>query len=124
MKSFKTSFFVVLILMTGNCWGYGSSGGSTSCKKPQFSNFVPPHNSEVAPGSQFSFMVSRANPDTIQVKVEQQSVKTTVTPKSNVYMVTGKLPDNLKGTYARINITASGATRCKGSSGWLVKITE
>ncbi|MBE0436131.1 MAG: hypothetical protein IBX56_10035, partial [Methylomicrobium sp.] len=40
------------------------------------------------------------------------------------YEVSGNLPENLNDTYARIAISADGRNRCKGTGGWLVKITD
>jgi hypothetical protein len=47
-----------------------------------------------------------------------------VTPKKDGFQVTGKLPDSLKGAFAKINIEARGANQCEGSAGWLVKVTK
>lgn len=125
MKFNKFAILFCFILSAGTCWGYGgTSSGTASCKKPQFSNFIPPNHAEVAPGSDFSLEVSRADPATIQVTVKQQPVAVTVTPKNNTFQVTGRLPENLKGTYARIDVSASGSKRCQASGGWLVKISD
>jgi len=60
----------------------------------------------------------------IQVTVKQQPVDVNVTSKNKVFQVTGSLPENLRDTYARIQISASGPNRCKGTAGWLVKISK
>ncbi len=125
MRNPKIWLLFAFMLVTGTCWGYGGGGGgSTSCKKPQFGQFDPPNRAEVPPGSQFSLQISYVNPDTIRVTVRQQPVEVTITPKNKRYLVTGVLPEAIKGTFARINVSASGANRCQGSTGWLVKITE
>ena len=83
------------------------------------------NNSEVAPKSTFSFYASAATyPNSIKVTIKGQSIPVTVTPKYQGFQVTGRLPDTLKGTYARINITAKGPNQCEGSDGWLVKVSE
>lgn len=116
---------IAAILVAANSWGYGSGGGgSSACDKPLFGHFEPPNHSEVAPGSQFSFVVSRVKPDSIQVTVKGEPVEISVAPKGGGFLVVGELPQGLKDTFARINITASGPDRCKGADGWLLKITK
>jgi len=125
MKSHHTLWMLALMLATGNVWAYGSSSGTKACSKPKFSEFSPVNNAEVAAKSAFSFLASAGtNPDSIHVTVKDQPVAVTITAKSPGFVVTGKLPENLKGTFARISISADGPNQCKGSDGWLVKIAE
>ena len=125
MKSHHTLWILALMLATGNVWAYGSSSSTKSCSKPKFSEFSPVNNAEVAAKSAFSFLASAGtNPDSINVTVKDQPVAVTITAKNKSFEVTGKLPDGLKGTFARITITADGPNKCKGSDGWLVKIAE
>jgi hypothetical protein len=113
--------------MCGDVWAYdapkGGSGASDICTKVKFSEFTPPHNSEVPAKSAFSFFATEAtHPKTFKVTVKGLSVPVTVTPKPQGYLVSGKLPDSVKGTFARINITAKGLNQCDASDGWLIKI--
>jgi len=126
MKSYKPLWILMLMIATSNVWAYGSSSSSKkACNKPKFSEFVPANNAEVAAKSAFSFVASAStNPDSIIVTIRDQPVAVTVTPKNQGFQVTGKLPDTLKGNFARISITADGPNQCKGSDGWLVKIIE
>lgn len=123
-------FFWVLagMIATQNVWAYGSSGGGSSrkvCDKLEFSEFNPADKANVSVGSEFSFKASlKINPDRIKVNVKDQPVAVTVTPVNLGYQVKGKLPESLKGTYARIAIIAEGVDKCQGSSGWLVNITD
>lgn len=62
------------------------------------------------------------NPDTIKVSVKKIPVEVTINKENNAYSVSGKLPESLTGTYARIKIDANGTNNCKGSDGWLLNI--
>ena len=125
MKTIKLFSILALGLFSAQVLAYGSSSSSKSCTKPQFSEFAPVDKATVAPQSAFSFMASSAtNPKSIVVDVKKQAVAITVTPKAQGYEVSGKLPNNLKGTTARINITAESPSNCKGSDGWLINISE
>ena len=128
MKLQNILWIAILLIIPANVWAYGDSSSSTEtgiCKQLNFSDFTPVNNAEVAPGSAFSFFASgAAYPNSIKVTIKGQSVPVTVTPKKDGFQVTGKLPDSLKGTFAKINIEARGANQCEGSAGWLVKVTE
>ena len=126
MKLYKTLWILTLIIATSNAWAYGSSSSTKkACNKPKFSEFMPANNAEVAAKSAFSFVASaNTNPESIMVTVKNQPVTVTVTPKNQGFQVTGKLPDTLTGTVARISIAADGPSQCKGSDGWLVKIIK
>ena len=122
----KGVLFLCCFFFTGTVLAYGSSSSTkTACKKPKFSDFVPEKMAEVAPQSGFSFMASAATkPETIAVSVKKVAVDINVDKKGSKYLVTGNLPESLKGTHARIAITAMGPKSCKGKDGWLVKITD
>ncbi len=126
MKAYKTLWILTLIIVSSNVWAYGSSSSSKkACDKPKFSDFSPINNAEVATKSAFSFIASaNTNPDSIIVTVKNQPIEVTVTPKNQSFLVTGTLPDALKGDFARISIAADGPNQCKGTDGWLVKIIE
>lgn len=128
MKLQHILWIAILFIIPANVWAYGDSSSSTDtgiCKKLNFSDFTPVNSAEVAPRSAFSFFASgAAYPNSIKVTIKGQSVPVTVTPKKDGFQVTGKLPDSLKGTFAKINIEARGANQCEGSAGWLVKVTE
>lgn len=119
-------WIAILLIIPANVWAYGDSSTDTgSCNKLNFSDFTPVNSAEVAPQSAFSFFASgAAYPNSIKVTIKGQTVPVTVTPKQDGFRVTGKLPDSLKGTFAKINIEARGANQCEGRAGWLVKVTE
>jgi hypothetical protein len=126
MKLQNILWIAILLIIPANVWAYGDSSTDTAiCNKLNFSDFTPVNSAEVAPQSAFSFFASgAAYPNSIKVTIKGQSVPVTVTPKKDGFQVTGKLPDSLKGTFAKINIEARGANQCEGSAGWLVKVTE
>jgi hypothetical protein len=129
MKLKNILWVAAVLVIPANVWAYGdpnSSGSGTGmCKKVNFSEFSPPNNSEVGPHSEFSFYASESTyPKSIKVTIKGQSVPVTVTEKQGGYKVSGKLPDTLKGAYAKINIDARGVNQCEVSNGWLIKVTE
>jgi hypothetical protein len=109
----------------GTVWAYGDSagGGSSEGCKAKFSQFTPANNAEVAAKSAFSFFASDGTDQkTIAVKIKGESVPVTIVPKHQGYLVSGKLPDSVKGTFARINITAKALSPCEATDGWLLKV--
>ena len=126
MKLRNILWVAVVLIIPGNVWAYGESGVDTGiCKKLNFSDFTPVNSAEVAPQSAFSFFASgAAYPNSIKVTIKGQTVPITVTPKGEGFKVTGKLPDTVKGAFAKINIDARGVNQCEVSGGWLVKVTE
>ena len=108
--------------------GYGSSGGSSSkksCKPPKLIQYAPAHLSVVSFNSDFSIEVSDlTNPKSIEVSVKDLPVDVTITETKKGYLLSGKLPESLKGTFARVEIRATGTNKCKLSEGWLLNIQE
>jgi uracil DNA glycosylase len=129
MKLQNIIWIAAVLVIPANVWAYGdnssSGSGSGMCKKVNFSEFSPVNNSVVAPRSEFSFYASESTfPKSIKVTIKGQSVPITVIQKQSGYKVSGKLPDSLKGVYAKINIDARGAAQCEVSDGWLIKVTQ
>ena len=114
----------MLMIATSNFWAYGSSN-KKACKKPNFSEFTPVNNAQIATKSAFSVITSsNTNPESIIVTIKDQPIAVTITPKNQGFQVSGTLPDTIKGGFARINITADGPNQRKGNTAWLVKIIE
>jgi len=129
MKLQNILWVAIVLVIPANVWAYGdnnsSGSGTGACKKVNFSEFSPVNNSEVAPQSDFSFYASESTfPKSIKVTIKGQSIPVTVIEKQTGYKVSGKLPDTLKGAFAKINIDARGINQCEVSDGWLVKVTE
>ena len=127
MKRYNTLWILVLMFVANSAWAYGGGSSSTkACDKPKFSDFAPAENAEVSPGTAFSFTASKNTyPNTIKVSVKDHSVAVKSDKKSDgTFAVTGRLPATVKSAYARITIAADAQSNCKGSGGWLVKISE
>jgi len=116
----------------GHVWAYDASPNSSTtdpCNQVILSAFTPPsfsqdkNNVEVAPKSDFSFLISKtANSENITVKIKDEKVPISVTPISNGYLVKGKLPATIKGAFIRVNIFAKGPNNCDRTDGWLLKV--
>lgn len=127
MKSQHTLWIIILMILNGNVWAYGGGSGSSTkaCNKPKFSEYTPVNNTVVAEKSAFSFFASSSTyPESIKVSIKDHAIPITITPKNSGFQVTGVLPNLPKGSYTRINIAAEGLNKCKGSGGWLVKVSE
>ena len=131
----KVLWLVVAMVAYSNgntAWAYGSGPAANTadpCLKVVVSGFNPPpfsretNNTEVNPGSDFSFLISReAKKNTIKVSVKGESIPTTMTPHQNGMLVKGKLPPEIKGKYIRVEIAAKGPNECDRIDGWLLKI--
>jgi hypothetical protein len=127
MKLRNVLWVAIALIIPGNvlAYGNGSDGGTGMCKAMTFSEFNPVNTAEVAPRSDFSFFASAAtNPKSIKVTIKDESVPVTVTPKRDGFEASGKLPDSLKGTFAKVMIQAKGANQCEHTGGWLLKVTK
>lgn len=125
MKRYNNLWILALMIVANTSWAYGGGSSSTkACDKPKFTEYVPAENAQVAAGSAFSFTASKNTyPSTIKVSVKDQAVAVTTDKKNDgTFSVNGKLPASVKGTYARIAISADAQSNCKGSGGWLVKV--
>ena len=128
MKTCNFLWMFILLIFSTTLWAYGggSSSSTKACIKPKFTEFSPADKSEVAAKSVISFVASEdANPESIKVTAKELPVALTITPENEgSFLVTGNLPETLKDTFARISISAEGHNKCKGTGGWLVKITQ
>jgi len=127
MKFQNVLWAAVILIVPGMVWAYGDGGGSNTAVTcaAKLSKFTPANNSEVAPKSDFSFSASAATvSNSIKVTIKGLSVPVTVTQKTEGFQVTGKLPDGIKGTFAKISIEARGPNQCISNDGWLVKVSD
>ena len=124
MKVWSILWVASVLMIPGTVWAYGDSGSSSIVPcAAKLSKFTPVNNTEVAPKSEFSFFASTlTNPNSIRVIIKDHVVPITVISKHDGFQVTGKLPDAVKGTFAKINLTAKGPNQCEVSGGWLVKV--
>jgi hypothetical protein len=120
--------------IAADVWAYDASPNPSStdpCTQVNFSAYTPEpfsqdkNNKEVPPQSEFSFLASKAtSSQSITVMIKEQKVPVTVTMVSNGYLVKGKLPDTVKGSYIRVEIFAKGPNQCDRADGWLLKIAK
>ena len=101
------------------------------CNQVSFSAYTPApfsqdkNNVAVPPKSEFSFLASKPTASqSITVMIKEQKVPVTVTVVSNGYLVKGKLPDTVKGSYIRVEIFAKGPNQCDRADGWLLKVAN
>ena len=122
----KIFVFLVLAVFSMNAFAYGGGGSSRkSCKQPKVSKQSPPKSSVVAPGSEFSFSLSRdTNRKSIEVSVKGEKVDVDITQEKFKLVVTGRLPESIKDGYAKITIKAKSKSKCAMKGGWLLKIAE
>ena len=126
MKHSKHIGFLILMAISSNLWAYGSSSSSSACAKPKFTDFTPAEHSEVAAGSDFSFIASENTAsNSIAVTVKDLATTLKITPENNrTFKISGKLPSPLKDVYARIAISAQSNSSCLGDAGWLIHINQ
>ncbi|MBL4608630.1 MAG: hypothetical protein JKY01_12490 [Pseudomonadales bacterium] len=129
MKIRKFILFVVFIILGSQVFAFFSQGsdvggvGGASCVQPKFKKMYPENLSVVTPQSEISFVVSKsANPKTIVVTAKKKPIELVVKESSDGYIVSGKLPDSLSGTYARVEVKGSTVAGCPGNVGWMLKI--
>ncbi|GAB4269752.1 MAG: hypothetical protein Kow0065_19810 [Methylomicrobium sp.] len=107
--------------------GAGGSGGG-ACPKLRINKqkLVPAHLAEVPPGSEIRFNAFGFDkPENLEVTVKKIPIPITTEFKDPFYVVRGKLPAELKGTHARINVKLkSPIIKCISEEGWLIKISE
>jgi hypothetical protein len=100
--------------------------GGTDCVRPQLNKMLPAHLSTVAPGSEFSFVVSNIDdPAQVSVEVKKQPVEVVAEFKDPYYIIRGKIPNSLHNTAARVDVKIhSKVASCRAAEGWLLKISE
>lgn len=113
-------------------FAYTVGGTDKKCKPPKFRDLQPPERTanspvpEVEPESEISFTVSPfADPSTIIVNAKKIPLKPNIVDKNSFYLVTAKLPAEITGKYARIDIRAKNqSAECQTKDGWLIKVKE
>jgi hypothetical protein len=105
--------------------GARAQTGGASCVRPILSKIKPAPLSTVAPGSEFSFVVSNIDdPDQVSVQVKRQEVNIVSEFKDPFYVVKGTIPDSLSNTAARVDVKIdSKVSSCRAAEGWLLKIS-
>ena len=121
-----SSILLGLAAFSVSSMAYAENDEDKKCRKPKFREFEPAHLSEVDPETEIAFHVSNwANPESITAEAKKVPMKVEVVDKMNFFVATAKLPAELKGTYARIHITAKAEDGgCFNQDGWLLKIKD
>jgi hypothetical protein len=107
--------------------GHGAGGGSGNksgggCKTTIINHIVPKHLTVVYPKSEFSFWVRGIkDPSLVEVTAKKIPVTVTSEDKETFFAFTGKLPDSLSNTAARIQVKVH-SKKCPADKGWLLKI--
>ena len=112
---------------SGHRGGRAADTWETNCLHPRIDKLKPAHLATVAPGSEFSFVISNIDDPSkqISIQVKQQAVDFTTEYKDPNYLIKGKIPASLQNTAARIDVKINAkATACRSAEGWLVKISE
>jgi hypothetical protein len=127
-KMLKAAMFIVAVLFNATASAYSVGEVEEVCKKPQFREFTlpvykEPEKTEVAPESEFSFMISPwADPSTITLMAKGQPLDFTVESNSSFHRVKAKLPAELTGNFVRIDTSVKAVLGCGDEDGWLVKV--
>ncbi len=132
MKIIIYSFFLTAIFFTGSSYAFEVGGARHYCRPPQFRDFSPPERVrnqpfvEVAPESEISVKaMGSIDPSTIRVFAKRIVLTPTVVDKKSFFQITAKLPAELRGGYARIDLIAQADKgECMGKDGWLIKIKD
>lgn len=110
----------------GNSSNSNSRNSSIACEKPVLSKQSPAKMETTTPNAEFSFRITNVE-QASQIVVTVKNIPVVISAKLTqpFFTVTGKLPDSLHDTIARINVRAEGkAPRCDIEDGWLIKISE
>ena len=127
MNNVRRVFILLMISFAGSIAFSGVANARFEthvCSKPKFSGFKPGDRAEVAPGSAFSFRApGYIAKNSVVATVKGIKVDLTVDDRTDFYYFKGTLPAELKDTFARIKVDGKVNLGCKGSNGWLIKIT-
>lgn len=123
LKLLMVFFFIAYSVNVSAGYGSSSSSSKKSCKAPKLIQYSPVHLSVVPSNSEFSIEVSSlTKPKSIEVTVKTLPVEVTIKEIKRGYLISGKLPESLKNTFARVEIRAAGINKCNLSEGWLLNI--
>lgn len=120
------------IFFTNNAFSVYIDDKGRKCVAPKYKSIIPPSRikgepvPEVEAESEISFTVSDAKPASIKIMARKLKLKPTrIVDRDNHHFVTVKLPGELNGKFARLELTAKGKLGvCESKGGWLIKIKE
>lgn len=133
IKGLKTSLILSAVFFTGSAFAYNAGNVEEKCPLPTFRDFIPAAQvkgepvPEVEAESTVQFSVHRgADLSTVRVEVRDLKLKFEVDDRNTYGIIKVKLPAELNGKYARLNLYAisQSAGNCEGKGGWLIKIKK
>jgi len=133
VKIIKTSILLGAMFFTGSAMAYNAGNLDEKCPLPTFRDFIPAAQvkggpvPEVEAESVVQFSVHRgADLSTVRAEVRDLKLKLEIDNRNSYGIVKIKLPSELNGKYARLNLYAisQSAGNCEGKGGWLIKIKK
>lgn len=132
IKGLKAAIAVGAMCFTSSVFAYNAGNTAERCVEPIFRDFIPAEQvkggpvPEVDAEAVVTFMVHRKpDPTTIRAEVKDIKLKLDVEHRNIYSIVKAKLPPELTGKYARINLYAKAQKGgCKSKDGWLVKVRK
>lgn len=131
MKYLSVTTVALLSLAANTAFAYGGGSSSSSCEKPNFSEFQPSANKYLQNLREFSFVASsNTSPGSIEVNISAGQYKEHITAKqleitpqpSGRLEVKGKLNQPFQHGFARISVTAHSKPGCDKTDGFLVRV--
>lgn len=119
---------VALVATTGfqtAAWSYGGGGGGSSgCEDPKFLKPVPVDGSTVPSLSEFAFLASDTDRDTLVVEINGASVPTQITPLRNGDLQVNVVPPAPITQAGKVRITAKAqsAEGCAGFTAFYINV--
>jgi len=133
MTGVRASIILGVMFFTGSAFAYNAGNLDKKCTLPTFRDFIPAEQvkggpvPEVDAESVVQFSVHRgADLSTVRAEVRDLKLKIDVEDRNSYGIVKIKLPAELNGKYARINLYAisQSAENCESKDGWLIKIKK
>ena len=132
IKGLRTSIILGAMFFTGSALAYNAGNTEGRCVAPIFRDFIPAEQVKGGPlpvveaESVIGFSVHRKpDPTTIRAEIKDIKLKVDVDHRNIYSVVKIKLPPELNGKYARINVYAKAQKGdCKSKDGWLIKIKK
>lgn len=127
-KSILTSALIALLLTSGAAMaamdhggGPGRKGGDKggACRKLTISHIEPADRSKLKPEGEFTFWISGVSElNLVEATAKKIPVELSYKLVTDYYLFTGKLPADLKGSAARVNIMIN-SKKCPTKKGVL-----
>lgn len=133
IKGLRTSIILGGMFFTGSVFAYNAGNLDEKCKLPVFRDFIPAEQvkggpvPEVEAESVVQFSVHRgADLSTVRAEVKDLKLKLDIDDRNTYGIVKIKLPPELNGKYARINLygISQSASNCMAKDGWLIKVKK